>query len=592
MLLAAPRARAQDLAGDVYADAKDIITELIERDLAESLSADMGCYSPKGLLKYFPNTLQSVYERNFGAVKDQLRTETIRFATNYAFECFRQSRTIPLDQFLPIVDFDPHNADTETCRKDTEAAGGPANYQAALAQQAAVRGEPYYPIDRCDPTRQKKQAAGATPEPRVVNALCPFVTALDSAAGGKAKDPLTLAANAAAASAFANWTYYVLAHAPQGAAAAGPPKLEDVVTGLEKMRGSVTEELVKRTSTGSFADDGLLIGFGAQGLNDQFELLANFEEVFALKASESTIAGALVFLLRSQAPRFTVNGTENSDLAALVRQPWFASLASDAGDAPGVTLARALLVSAGVVAHGVVKVSSSKAGVDFIWESGATSPPTFVGLGLGRLVEIQSMARHAAELERFVTAALGSKVDPAVAEVIVRATIGLVQFIDDTRAALKAIPRAADGSIDLVAVLDAILIPDKQTGFCPPPDPSEKDPKLQLSLCGILRQAAATADSENILRPILSAALNRDYRRLAVVATDAVFSRASIETICCGKPDSCTLAAELYGRLARSIVSYVLMPRGDEDQSIAARAAFKSAAIDVLREVGKRGGVE
>jgi len=107
-----------------------------------------------------------------------------------------------------------------------------------------------------------------------------------------------------------------------------------------------------------------------------------------------------------------------------------------------------------------------------------------------------------------------------------------------------------------------------------------------------LQQAAGTADPENLLRPILSAALNRDYRRLAVVATDAVFSRASIETICCGKPDSCTLAAELYGRLARSIVSYVLMPRGDEDQSIAARAAFKSAAIDVLREVGKRGGVE
>jgi hypothetical protein len=34
------------------------------------------------------------------------------------------------------------------------------------------------------------------------------------------------------------------------------------------------------------------------------------------------------------------------------------------------------------------------------------------------------------------------------------------------------------------------------------------------------------------------------------------------------------------------------MSRDDQDASIAARAAFKSAAVDVIRDLGKRGGVE
>jgi hypothetical protein len=101
LLFFAPSARAS-ISQDVYSDAKDIITELIERDIAESVASDLACYSPDGLLKYFPNTLQAVFDRNMGAIKTQLERDTVNFVANYAFECFRQKRSIPLAQFLRL----------------------------------------------------------------------------------------------------------------------------------------------------------------------------------------------------------------------------------------------------------------------------------------------------------------------------------------------------------------------------------------------------------------------------------------------------------------------------------------------------------
>jgi hypothetical protein len=41
-----------DVAGEVYSDAKDIITELIHQDMAEIVTPDLACYPPGGLLKY------------------------------------------------------------------------------------------------------------------------------------------------------------------------------------------------------------------------------------------------------------------------------------------------------------------------------------------------------------------------------------------------------------------------------------------------------------------------------------------------------------------------------------------------------------
>ena len=74
LLLAWPSTgRAQPAADVVYSDVKDIITELIEQDVAQNVAPNLACYSPTGLLKYYSESLQAVYDRNFGALKDTLR---------------------------------------------------------------------------------------------------------------------------------------------------------------------------------------------------------------------------------------------------------------------------------------------------------------------------------------------------------------------------------------------------------------------------------------------------------------------------------------------------------------------------------------
>lgn len=580
LLLRAHPARADALASDVYADVKDVIAELIEREVAESVTADLSCYSPSGFLKYFPNTLQSLYERNFGAIKDQLRREAVGFASNYAFECFRQQRTIPLDQFLPVSGFDPTDGKTNKCNQAVKDVGGPANYQGRLAREFRATGRAYYPLDRCG-----KDQSAADP---LASAICPFVAALRAAASARPKDGVVAFAEAAAGVVQQQWSARL--------------KLEDK-TGLlaiEPMQTTIFDELLTRVSTGSFPANGLLTAFATDGTAAALDLaLQEYGAIFGAPSERRRVrAGALRLLLDPAPPEVLVFGTRLSGVRAVLRAN--SQALSPPTEPPGIALVRAILAQAGKVFQGTVQVDMVDAGLK-LTQIKAEGAAAVVGPGLTRLLELAEMGREATRLEKLLDGlglvseglSADDQTSLALIKLIVQATIGLVQSIEETAAALKAIPRNADGTIDVITLLDAIIRPDRDTGFCPvSPVPAGAAPEIKLTLCGLLRQTVAIADPEGLLLPILGAALERDYRRVAVTATDAVFSNASIETMCCGKTARCFEVAALYGRLAKSIVSYVLMPRGDEDQSIAARAVFKSAAVDVIREIGKRGGVD
>jgi hypothetical protein len=568
LLLLAPRAHADALASDVYADVKDVIAELIEREVAESVAADLSCYSPSGFLKYFPNTLQSLYERNFGAIKDQLRREAVGFASNYAFECFRQQRTIPLDQFLPVSGFDPTDGQANKCSQAVKDLGGPANYQDRLAREIRASGRVYYPLDRCG-----KDQPSADP---LASAICPFVAALRAAASARPKDGVVAFAEAAAGVVQQQWSARL--------------KLEDTsgLLAIEPMQTAIFDELLTRVSAGSFPADGLLGAFATEGTAAAMNLASqDYAAIFGAPSERRRVrAGALRLLLDPAPPEVLVSGIQVSGIRGVLRAS--SQALSLAGEAPGISLARAILAHAGKVYQGAVRVDVVAGGVAFtqVKADGATA---LVGPGLARLAELAEMGQEAARMEKLLDGlglvSEGLSEDDntrlALIKLIIQATIGLVQSIEETAAALKAIPRNADGTIDVITLLDAIIRPERDTGFCPvTPVRAGSAPEIKLTLCGLLRQTVAIADPEGLLLPILGAALERDYRRVAVTATDAVFSNASIETICCGKTARCFEVAALYGRLAKSIVSYVLMPRGDEDQSIAARAVFKSAAVD------------
>ena len=604
LLCLAPHVRA-DLSQDVYSDAKDIITELIERDVAESVASDLACYSSDGLLKYFPKTLQAVFDRNMGAIKTQLEHDTVNFVANYAFECFRQKRSIPFSQFLPISAFDPNDATTNKCREEVKDAGGPAEYAARVEAAYDKRQVAYRPIDLCKTSQEK------SPE---VAALCPFVAALGGATAQDPKEGLLAFAEAAASISFREWA----ADLDAGVNAIKPPAAgERRLIETERVQAVVFEELLSRLTSGHYDDTGLLAKVNvpdfakASALLDSIAALDpskgnpkddSFKVIFDAASPRTRIqAGALRLLVAPTAPLQISIGKKNQEELLPTLKSLVASIsAPKPGDLPGETLARLLLTHASATPIGSYIVSEAAEGVDISAGSDRTGPLTLTGPGLVRLSEIEVMFRTALDLERLLDAV---GLDPssrqyAIVRVLLQTTVGLIEGVEETAKALKAIPRKADGRIDLLTLLGAFVSPNKNQGFCPPPatdaatSKSGAPPVMHVTLCALMRQAVAIVDPQNLLLPILAAALDHDYRRVAVQVTNTVFSGPAIEAMCCGKGASCRDVAVLYGRLAKTVVSYVLMPRGDEDQSIAARAAFKSAAIDVIREIGKRGGVD
>lgn len=80
---AAGQTQANAAANAVYEDLRDIIGRLVEREAAESIAANLTCSGPPGLLVYFPRTLQSGFDAQFGSLGPILRAEVADVAGSY-----------------------------------------------------------------------------------------------------------------------------------------------------------------------------------------------------------------------------------------------------------------------------------------------------------------------------------------------------------------------------------------------------------------------------------------------------------------------------------------------------------------------------
>jgi hypothetical protein len=580
-------APAQPAADAVYEDAKEIITELIERDVAESMATNLACYSPGGMLKYFPQTLQAAYERNFGALKDVLREESIRLAGQYAFESFRQGRSIPLREFLPMAPFNPADRD-EKCVKEIARLGGPAAYNEQ--EQAEVRRRNqgnYLPMDEC------AQPAGP---PKAHVLPCLFAQAVISSALGRhidAEELLGVAVGTAVSEVLAEY---------RSTEGLNPEALLQAALANAALKTTLIEEVRTRFASGKFMTTGPLAAFTGPDLAQALELATKpIAIIWGEPSSSRRIrTGALHLLLApADSPVASIEDGQLTHLLqllpALKAQPR-SSLAPAPGEQVSAALARALIAQAGVVPAGTVTVTEADNGLKFAFDATSKNPVTFVGSGIQRLVELYEMVEQAVEYQRLLNLLEPSAERNPQKEAILRGVIGLVQGIDALGGALSTAGKTADGGFDLLTLLDSVVRGQFVERLCTASKPAtpagNTTPVMHLTMCGMWRQATGLLDPEGNLRPIVAAARERNYRALAVAAVSAIFSSASTEDLCCGKDASCYASVELYGRLAKSITSYVLMPRDDQDASLAARAAFKSAAVDVIREIGKRGGVE
>jgi hypothetical protein len=577
--LAAPRAAlAQPTTADVYSDAKDIITELIERDIAESIAPNLGCYSPGGLLKYFPGTLQALYERNFGALKDVLQRETIAMAGNYVFESFRERRSIPLSEFLPILPFEPNSGESK-CADDMRNVGGPAQYQQQLQQaRRRMNKGAYLPLDAC---------SGPNPEQNLELA-CLFAQAVIASASDRpadAEELLITAVSVVTADAVSNHSL--------PAAAASTPSLP-----VQELRTMVLEEVHALWSTGSLPSEGPFAVFAADDALKALTLAQkSFKDILAEpSASLRARAGGLRLLFAPvDFPLVEVNDASHTV------QDLVATLGDLDGDAPtvpgegrGVQVARALLSHDAQDPKGTVSVSNVPEGVLIKFQPGA-SAPTFTGPGLARLQDLAAMAEASQDFQQLLHALGGSAAADPSNEALLRAAIGLVQSLETLVGAVRSVGKTSSGGFDLLSLLDGAAHGKLADQLCPKQVQKNADgsyPVKDLNACDIWNQAIGLMDPRGLLRPIVAAALSKNYREVATSAMSALFSDAVIEQVCCGRGASCQEVAALYGRLAKSVASYVLLPRDDEDASLAARAAFKSATVDVIRSIGKRGGVE
>jgi hypothetical protein len=349
---------------------------------------------------------------------------------------------------------------------------------------------------------------------------------------------------------------------------------------------------------------GVVSAFVESGVTDAFELSKQgFAKIWLEPSSLRIGAGALSMLVSpSTAPKILVNSNAvaRGDTVNFLEGIDGSGLQFLPGEGRGAAIARAAIANAGIVAAGKISVTSSGADVTIAVQESGDRPGALAGDGLGRLQDLFGMAQRAAQYERSlgVIASWDTSLTDSERRNLIVAALGIVQDIYALVLAARTVGTASNGKFDLLTLLDAAIQGRLATQLCPSKQPpvvpdADSTPIQSVSICQVFEQIAGLADPTNVLRPILDAARQQDYRALAASAVNAVFSPPVIEEMCCGaESSSCETQANFYGRLANTIVSYVLMDKDDQDAALAARAAFKAAAVDVIREADKRGGLD
>lgn len=579
----ARHASAQPLVNEVYEDAKDIITELIERDVAESIAPNLACYSQYGLLKYFPGTLQAVYDRNFGGLKAILQTEAVELAGNYAFECFRQRRTIPLKDFLPIASFTPVNKKLG-CAEDIRTVGGPAAFQEQEHLRVVAAGAQYLPLDACT------QQAGPAPG---LELPCFLAQATVAAAKGDTANAEAFLSGAVATTVTTFIQKSVNTKLDPGPAA--------------QLRKVVIDDVHARFTTGAFSVDGLFGAFVGEDFEQVWTLSTqSLDQICNGPPNLRVRAGGLWLLLHPQAFAATVHGrarvttVRGEQLLKTLQEFQLDTAAALPGEGLGGALARALFAQASQVPVGKVTVTPDTTpgseGVSLTYDEQTKDAAAFTGPGLDHLVLLREMAKQSVKYRRLLLLAVPSN-DQATVTLLLHGFFGLAQALERLGTALHGLGTDGNGEFQVPLLFNGIVQGKLKQVLCndqPPPYVPSGTPAMELTPCVLWTQFIGLLDPQGSLLPMLNAAREKNYRALATSAVAAVFSPTNTEEMCCGVEDteSCQTLTKLYGRLAKSVVTYVLMPRDDQDAAMAARAAFKSAAVDVIRSLDVKGGVE
>jgi hypothetical protein len=133
LLLSARSAHAQ-IPNQLYDDVKSVIEDLMIDEVAQTVVPNAACQQPV-LVVYFPNTLQRVYDRQFGALKATIQSDAAATVGSFLYWLAEYGGPTPrIRDFLtaekpPQLHIDP--AKPRECGNSIRTEGGPGHYARA-----------------------------------------------------------------------------------------------------------------------------------------------------------------------------------------------------------------------------------------------------------------------------------------------------------------------------------------------------------------------------------------------------------------------------------------------------------------------------
>ncbi|HMI93685.1 MAG TPA: hypothetical protein VK509_20065, partial [Polyangiales bacterium] len=358
--LGSPSARAQPSADEIYEDAKDVIEGLIEREVAETVAPNIACYSRHGLLKYLPRTLQAIYERNYGSIKDLLRREVTLLAANLAYQSFAEGRNIEFGELLPTDGFDPQSEQGRECAEHIRSIGGPLAYHEELAREIRrVNDGSYFPLDACS------SLAAPRPETELPCLLGQSVIASTSGRSVSAQELLA--------------RVIAITAADQLIKASKIQELDaDKIAALRRITSNEVRSLL---TTGTFTEDGPFLAFSSGSVTQSLDLAVSRVDLDGVDRTLERMlrepstrlrreAVALWLVQHRDEParalqlKAKVGDGVELDLIPLLQELEVEALPRAPGEGLGTAIARALVLRAGRVPEGLMRVTTSAGHVE------------------------------------------------------------------------------------------------------------------------------------------------------------------------------------------------------------------------------------
>lgn len=557
--LLAPRQARADVSDAIYSDAKDVIEELLSTEVSHEVAPGIACLSgqrsadPKDKLAvtysygptdkpvtktvkleattHFPKTLQHIYNRQYGSLRNVIRNESASLAGYLVFQALHAAALAPR----------PGAAATVVAPAPSEYQTRVDQYMATVATQVDKASKDCPTDPNGAPLCRVKASKGARPNLSFANIDAEELAACKTVVKGKFDD--------------GSW----------GQVASYPLDNECKAQATETFECDV-----------AFAVRSALVGQDAPAQDSLIKATAVVvrelaAEIYpANKALLDTIQQQVLFLLRQQLTGDTWEG-----------KPLTHSLAAISESLVGIKGIDLSQIDAPALSAFLVKLSQASA-VLAVQDPATLTPAqrtTFNEL-TALLAKTMDLSNLSDTQKQAALVAVSSRVSTQASRIL-----ELVEQLEHVQAAWRSSIDVSSGKIDVTAFVRGLIANGGAlSALC--------NGHVGSLACKVIDRLDSISGSRGVadkvdevlsqLQSVLSYAGTRDYQAAAQTTVRYVFQQID-------NGDSPEVG--VYERFAESVVAYVLDAAEDKTPSNAARVAFRSAAVDMIQHLGQGGGL-